>query len=212
MNFASLIKDYADLPISRHLILEVLKGYKRPNDKISALLKSGLLISLKKGLYVVGPSLGFKLPEPFLIANHLWGPSYVSLDSALSYWGFIPERVYEVSSVTLKPSKKYETLVGRFSYKKLQSAYYSNGIERVKLQNNQSVLMAAPEKALCDKIVLTPNIYLRSMQQTFEFLTEDLRIDIELIKKLNTNLMGDWILYAPKKNSLKMLIKTINAL
>jgi len=212
MNFASLIRNYADLPISRHLILEILKGYKRPNDKISALLKSGLLISLKKGLYVVGPSLGFKLPEPFLIANHLRGPSYVSLDSALSYWGLIPERVYEVSSVTLKSSKKYETLVGRFSYKKLLSPYYSHGILRIKLSNNQSVLMASPEKALCDKIVLTPNISLRSMQQTREFLMEDLRMDLELLKKLNTNFMGEWIPYAPKKNTLKMLIKTINAL
>lgn len=86
MNFRLKIKEFAHAPIHRHQILEVLKDYKRPSDKISELIKNGELISLKKGLYIVGPTTNLRPPEPLLIANHLRGPSYISIESALSYW------------------------------------------------------------------------------------------------------------------------------
>ena len=85
MDFRTMIKEYSEVPISKHLILELLSGYQRPNDKISALIKSKELVSIRRGLYMVGPKTDLPSPEPFLIANHLRGPSYVSLESALSY-------------------------------------------------------------------------------------------------------------------------------
>ena len=103
-----MIKEYAEAPISRHLILELLSDYQSPNDKISELLKSKELISIRRGLYITGPEMDLPTPEPFLIANHLRGPSYVSLESALSYWNMIPERAYEISSVSIKTSKIYK--------------------------------------------------------------------------------------------------------
>jgi hypothetical protein len=78
MNFRTIIKEYAETPISRHLILELLSEYKSPNHKISELLKSKELISIRRGLYITGPKMDLPSPEPFLIANHLRGPSYVS--------------------------------------------------------------------------------------------------------------------------------------
>ena len=150
-------------------------------------------------------------PEPFLIANHLRGPSYVSLESALSYWNMIPERAYEISSVTLKTSKIFKTPVGRYSYRHLNAPYYSYGIKSIAYSPKQTILIASAEKALCDKIVLTPKIYLRSIKQTQEFLMEDLRMDSEVLKTLDTKLMELWIENAPKKSSLKMLIKTLTA-
>jgi hypothetical protein len=149
-------------------------------------------------------------PEPFLIANHLRGPSYVSLESALSYWNMIPERVYEISSVTLKTSKIYNTPAGRFSYQQLEAPYYSFGINHREYSSKQTVLIASPEKALCDKIILTPKINLRSIKQTKEFLLEDLRIDRDDLCRLNLDIMEFWIEDAPKKSSLAMLIKTLN--
>ena len=148
MDFLRLIKDYTNAPITRHVLLEILREYKRPNDKISELIKNGELVSLRRGLYVPGPSTGLPIPESFLIANHLRGPSYVSLEAALSHWGFIPERTYEISSVTIKPSKKIKTPIGRFGYQQLPTPYYSYGIRSVELTTNQLVLLASPEKAL----------------------------------------------------------------
>ena len=209
MDFRKMVKEYAEAPISRHLILELLSKYQRPNDKISELLKSKALISIRRGLYITGPKLDLPTPEPFLIANHLRGPSYVSLESALSYWNMIPERAYEISSVTIKTSKLYKTSVGRFSYQQLKTPYYSYGIKNIAYSPKQTMLVASPEKALCDKVLLTPKIYLRSIKQTREFLLEDLRMDTEVLKTLDTKAMKSWIKNAPKKSSLKMLIKTL---
>ncbi|MEE4115575.1 MAG: hypothetical protein V2I37_05375 [Marinilabiliaceae bacterium] len=209
MDFRTMIKEYAEAPISRHLILDLLSDYQSPNDKISELLKSKELISIRRGLYITGPKMDLPSPEPFLIANHLRGPSYVSLESALSYWNMIPERAYEISSVTIKTSKIYKTPVGRFSYQQLKIPYYSYGIKNIEYSPKQTMLVASPEKALCDKVVLTPKIILRSIKQTQEFLLEDLRMDSEVLSTLDTELMELWIENAPKKSSLKMLIKTI---
>lgn len=212
MDFRTMIKDYTEAPLSRHLILELLSDYQSPNDKISELLKSKELISIRRGLYITGPKLDLPSPEPFLIANHLRGPSYVSLESALSYWYMIPERVYEISSVSIKPSKSYKTPVGRFSYQQLGIPYYSYGIKNIQYSPKQTMLVASPEKALCDKVVLTPKINLRSIKQTQDFLMEDLRMDSEVLSSLNTVIMESWIENAPKKSSLKMLIKTLEEL
>ncbi|MEP7197950.1 MAG: hypothetical protein ABI851_15635 [Saprospiraceae bacterium] len=209
MDFRKMIKEYAEAPISRHLILGLLNDYQSPNDKISELLKSKKLISLRKGLYIAGPTMDLPTPGPFLIANHLRGPSYVSLESALSYWNMIPERAYEISSVTIKTSKLYKTPVGRFSYQQLKTPYYSYGIKSIEYSPKQTILVASAEKALCDKVVLTSKIYLRSIKQTREFLMEDLRIDSEILKSLDTKVMELWIKNAPKKSSLQMLIKTL---
>lgn len=210
MRFKDIIESYSEIPFSRHFILELLKDYNRPNDKISELLKSGELISLKKGLYMAGKKLNLKLPEPFLIANNLWGPSYVSLDTALSFWGIIPEKVYEVSSVTINSSKKYTNQVGRFTYMHQSPAFYSVGYKSEIISPNQTVLIAQPEKALIDKIVHTSGINLRSKLQVESFLFEDLRIDEELIKKFNLSLIEEWLTIVPKRSSIEQLIKYLN--
>jgi hypothetical protein len=212
MDSRSLLKDYAEIPITRHMILTLLRNYQRPNDKISELLKSKELIALKRGLYIVGEKTDLLRPEPFLIANHLRGPSYVSLESALSYWNMIPERVYEISSVTLKSSKSFDTEVGRFSFKQLKAPFYSLGIKYVNYSNKQTALVASPEKALCDKIIVTPNLSLRSIKQTEQFLIEDLRIGFDELKELNSQAIESWIKYAPKHGSLQMLVNTLKKL
>jgi hypothetical protein len=212
MELTKIAKGFGEAPFSRHLMLEMLKDYKRPNDKISELVKSGELISIRRGLYIAGRKTDLPVPEPFLIANHLRGPSYVSLEAALSYWGFIPERVYEITSATIKTAKKYTTPVGRFNYQYLPFPYYSFGIESIQLTPKQTALIASREKSVCDKVILTPGITLRSIRQTKDFLLEDIRMDESMLRKLDISIIGSWLNDAPKKNSLAMLIKTLNEL
>jgi hypothetical protein len=212
MELRKIAKGFGDAPFSRHLLLEMLKDYKRPNDKISEWIKSGELIAIRRGLYITGPETDLPVPEPFLIANHLRGPSYVTSEAALSFWGFIPERVYEITSVTLKTAKKFNTPVGRFNYQHLPSPYYSFGIESIQLTSKQTALIASREKAICDKIILTSGLTLRSTRQTKDFLVEDLRMDESKLQSLDTKIIRSWLKDAPKKNSLEMLIKTLNDL
>jgi hypothetical protein len=192
--------------------MDVLATYNRPNDKISEMIKSGELISLRRGLYVPGPELDLPIPDSFVIANHLRGPSYISLETALSYWGLIPERVYEISSVSTKTSKSYETSLGRFSFQFSPTPFYSFGIKSVRLTEFQTALIASPEKALCDKIVLTSGIQLRSISQTMDFLVEDLRIDEEQLQALDIEAIQSWVEDAPKMTSLQMLVNTLQRL
>lgn len=212
MEFRTKIKNFTDAPISRSLILDVLKDYKRPNDKISELVKSGQLMNLKRGMYIAGKTADLPSPSPFLIANHLRGPSYVSLETALSYWGAIPERVYEISSCTLKTTKSYKNTVGRFTYQNLPMPYYCFGIKHITLSERQTALMASVEKALCDKVVLTSGVFLRSISQTESFLLEDLRMEEHVLQQLDLRQMSTWVSKSPKKNSIKLLIKTIEGL
>lgn len=212
MTFREAVSEYAEEPLTRQIMMDVLKKYKRPNDKISELVKKGELTALKKGFYVAGPKTNISQPEPFLIANHLRGPSYVSRDAALSYWGLIPERVYEISSITTKTSKSYKTPLGRFSYYHLPLPYYSFGIKSVQLTSRQVVLIASPEKAICDKIITTSGIFLRSHKQVREYLIDDLRIDEEALRTLDYREISSWIRDAPKHNSLSMFVNTIREL
>ena len=210
--FERRIKSYAEVPINHHIVSEALVEYNRPNDKISQLIRRGDLIALRRGLYIPGPNTELPIPDLFLIANHLRGPSYVSLESAFSYWGMIPERVFTVSSATTKTSKVYSTEVGRFEYRYLPFPYYSFGLRSEILSSAQRAIVASPEKALCDKIILTAGVNLRSQSQTIDFLFEDLRLDEEMILDLDIEEMALWIEDAPKKSSLEMLVKTIRSL
>ncbi|MFY7668100.1 MAG: type IV toxin-antitoxin system AbiEi family antitoxin domain-containing protein [Crocinitomicaceae bacterium] len=212
MNLRRKIKTYTHAPISHNVIMEALATYSRPNDKISEMIKSGELVSLRRGLYVPGPELDLPIPESFVIANHLRGPSYVSLESALSYWDLIPERVYETSSVTTKTTKTYQTSLGRYSFQHLTTPYYSFGIRSVRLTELQTALIASPEKAVCDKIVLTAGVILRSISQTMDFLMEDLRIDEEQLQTLDVSTIETWVEDAPKRSSLQMLVNTLQGL
>lgn len=212
MDFKDAIREYAEEPLTRQIMMDLLKDYKRPNDKINELVKKGELTSIKKGLYVTGPKINIAKPEPFLIANHLWGPSYVSMDAAMSYWGLIPEKVFEISSLTTKVSKIYKTSIGRFSYTNATLPYYSFGIKSVQLTPKQVALIASPEKAICDKIITTSGIILRSSRQVWEYLIDDLRIDDEKLHELDLGAISSWIKEAPKKESLSMLVKTIKSL
>lgn len=212
MNLRRKIKFFRDAPITHNVLLDALGSYRRPNDKVSEMIKNGELISLRRGLYIPGPEFDLPIPDAFVIANHLRGPSYISLETALSYWGFIPERVHEISSVTTKTTKTYSTPIGRFSFQHLPLPYYSFGIRMAEITEQQTALLASPEKAICDKIVLTSGVNLRSKSQAYDFLTEDLRIDEEQLQTLNIEAIQSWIEDAPKKNSLQQLVNILEGL
>lgn len=212
MNLYQAISFYASQPLTHQVVVSLLKDYKRPNDKVHALLTEGVLESVKKGLYIAGPAINAAKPEPFLLANHILGPSYVSLDTALSYHGWIPERVYEVASMTTKASRKFTTPLGVFAYTHLSLPYYAFGIEQIKLADDQYAMMAAPEKALFDKAVTTSGLIIRSQKQALTWLLEDLRINEDRLRECNLQNMAQWVQDASKTDSLSMIIKTIKAL
>jgi len=209
MDVRTLLVEYAEQPISTQILLTILKDYKRPYDKIMELVNQGDLIQLRKGLYMITTSISTNRPEPFLIANHLFGPSYVSLDSALYYWGFIPERVFEITSVTSKIAKRFIVQNTVFSFTHLPLTYYPLGIKSIKLTDEQTILIASPEKCICDKVLTTSGVNLRSKKQAMTFLVEDLRMEKDRLRELNLREMLKWLPVCPKRPSTKNLIEAI---
>ena len=199
-------------PIPHYVLLSLLKEYKRPNDKINELVRERALTPIKKGLYIAGPSLGAVKPEPYLLANYIYGPSYVSLETALSFHGMIPEKVYEVASMTTKASRKFSTDAGVYTYTRLPLPYYAYGIEQIRFSEKQTALVASKEKALCDKILTTPGVLFRSPSQAQSWLFEDLRIDAAKLRELRVDTVRTWLKKAPKKSSIEMLLKVLKEL
>lgn len=148
------LASFGAVPFSHGALLSLLSDYARPNDKISQWLASGVLIALKRGLYVVGsPWRQQALCLP-LIANRLYGPSCVSLDYALAWHGLIPERVVEITSVCTDRGRKVENSLGRFSYVAVPESLFSQGLT-IETEGNQHFWLASPTKAVCDKVLLT---------------------------------------------------------
>jgi len=206
------LSKFSQQPLTTQVLLGLLNKYKRPYDKIVELVHKGYLLQLRRGLYVVSDLISPVASEPFLIANHLYGPSYVSVDTALHHWGLIPERVFEVTSVTPKSPKKIVSADRIYSYTHLPMGYYPLGIRQVALTETQVILMACQEKSLCDKIITTSNLQLRSKTQAMQYLIEELRINHQNLKQLDLSEMENWLTVCPKKNSIENLLKALKNL
>jgi len=203
------LKQFGIIPFTNGALKLLLGNYSSPNDKISSLMASGDIIQIKKGLYVVSEDYRSKKISKEIIANLIFGPSYLSLDFALSYYGIIPERVAITTSITTKRGKYFSTTFGNFYYIHASYEYYSIGISHEKIEDKFNFLIASPEKALCDKIVFTKKLHLNNAQSMQKFLFEDLRIDLHHIKSLNFSIIEDCISLNFKQKELILLLETL---
>lgn len=166
-------------------LLDALQGYAQPRMKISTLLAKGVIVRVKKGLYIFGET---QRRQPFcreLLANLVYGPSYISLEYALSYHGLTPERVETVTSVTCGRSRIFETPVGIFTYRMIPLEAYRTGMDRVELDGGRSFLIAIPEKALADRVVAERGAGISTQKELYDFLLNNLRVDPTVLRELD---------------------------
>lgn len=179
--------------IDSQTLLNLLAGYKKPREAILRMVKNEELIRLKNGFYLISEKIthGSAKVIPFeQAANLLYGPSYVSMEWALSFYGMIPERVYTITSMTLGRNKEYRTPVGDFSYLSLSSESYSIGIiQRKSPDFVGGFLMASPEKALADMVFKTCRRL--NKEEVKRELLESKRIDRESFHQLNKEFLED---------------------
>lgn len=203
------LDQFRNTPVDYATLVSLLRDYRFPKDKIAAMEKQQQLIRIKKGLFVVAQQEDTSPISRELIANHLYGPSYVSLESALSYHNLIPERVYRVRSVTMKRFKMYDTPLGVFEYRTVSPEYFSIGIQQQVTQDNTAFLIASPEKALCDLIVLSSGLRLQSSKAVKIYLEENLRIDLFENRSWNTEIISQCMEVGKKKIALSQLLKLL---
>ena len=181
--------------------------YKSINDKISYMKEKGLLYSLKKGLYVYNSPFLKTLVSREIIANNIYGPSYISYDYALSYHALIPERVDEVSSATTKNAKRFSNKYGVFSFKHMDTKLFALGVN-IATAKQGNFMIASPEKALCDKIYTTRALSIRSKKAMLEYLIDDIRIDMDELDSFDLNIVKEYI-NITKSTRVKFLYKVL---
>jgi len=168
------------------VLMSALADYRKPRDKLTRLLAEGDIVRIKKGLYCFGEALRREPISREYLANLILGPSYVSVEYALSFHGLIPERVEHLTSVTTQRSRAFTTPFGYFSYHTLNNPRYAVG---ACLETSGSVqfLMASPEKALVDKVWKDKRFGGRRVSDYEPYLLEDLRIDPDGLRSLDRN-------------------------
>jgi len=164
--------------------------YELAKKTIFRYVKKKIFIKAKKGLYF----LANNLPFDFEIANKLYQPSYISFETALSFYGIIPETIFEITSATPKISRQFIANSLKFSYKKIKKECFL-GYKPEKIKN-AIILVAEPEKALADFLYF---VALKKRSLSYE------RINLKKIKKQKL------IKYAKCFNNKKLLklIKTL---
>ena len=200
------LSTFGIVPVNTAVIASLYPNMKGLNQKYRWLEKNEEIIRLKKGLYVVNPKITGKTLSTELIANHIYTPSYVSMSSALRYYGLIPESVYTIQSMTIKHSRTFETPIGRFEYTYLSRSVFPVGLRIIK-DDNYAFIMATPEKALCDLIANSSKVIFRYMKDVETYLEQDIRMDMDEFNKMDKTIFEDYIKVGKKADSISTLLK-----
>lgn len=140
-------------------------------------LKSGEIIRLRRGIYCLSKKHQRRGINLFNLSQRLYGPSFISLESALSHHGWIPEAVFSTTCVCMKKSLSFKTPIGSFDYSHVPAVVFYEGVERIE-ENNDAYFMARPWKALCDYV------YIYKKEWTsIDPLIKSLRVDRQEIRQ-----------------------------
>lgn len=205
----NVLTELGNVPVSSSTILSLYPDLKSKRTKIATLEKANEIIRLKRNLFVVNPDeTGIKLSTG-LIANHLLAPSYVSMQTALRYYGLIPEAVYTTQSMTFKAARDFKTPVGNFHYLHISKETYPIGITQIK-EGDVVYIMATPEKALCDLLANMPGVNLRFKKEALTFLEDDLRLDMEKFQTFDRTILEEYAKVGKKATSVQTIIKLLD--
>ena len=202
---------FGNIPVTTDILHGCFPGLSAPQKKIEALEADGQLIKLKRGLYVVSPEVTGKPLSAPLCANHLYGPSYVSLQWALRWYGLIPERVFTTTSVTSQYSKVFTNKLGTFSYYHVSLPYLSIGVRSMEVEGT-FCLMASPEKAMCDTILTDSYLPPQSQRRLYQYLEEDIRFDTDALSDFDISIIEQCANTGRKSVILQNLIKIIKTI
>jgi len=171
-------KIFENVPYGCFTGQDVAALFPGSEDKRYGLVKraiaGGQIIHIRRGLYCLAPKYQKKKINLYALAQHVYGPSYVSLESALSWHGCIPEAVYTLTSVSLGKSKEFKTPLGAFSYGRVPQKVFYAGVERLTDEAGNIFFMASSMKALADYVCVN-----RKDWTGLKPATESLRIEPE---------------------------------
>ena len=162
------------------------RDYANPMAKVANMAKSKKIIRVTHGLYVDDPNI-----DPLFLSSYIYGPSYVSFETALSMYGLIPENAVAITCATCGKSKKkiYETPLGRYMYRDVPSKAFPEYTNLMSGEGGMGYLLATKEKAVCDKLYTIRAM--KSHKAFIELLFDDLRLDRDGIMSLDIKALED---------------------
>ena len=165
-------------------LMEELKAYSSPKSKITRLIRSGELIQLRRGLFFDTTESEYSTK---VISGLLYGPSYVSFETALAYYSLIPEMVTIITCAAYNKNKNkvYNTELGSFHYYHIPNAVYPLGLNQ-RQESGYNFLIATPEKAILDML------YRQANKETdiYSYLIESMRMNFEDLSKLDSKVVS----------------------
>ena len=194
------------IPVTTSVIESLYPELKSADKKVGWLEKNGYIVRLKRGLYVVNPEHSGKTLSNELIANHLYAPSYISMSTALRYYGLIPDAVYMYQSMTVKHSRNFQTPIGNYDYKYINRDAFSVGIKSMH-KGEYAFLIASPEKALCDLIANSSKVNLRFLKDVDNYLVHDMRMDMDEFYRFDATIFEEYIKVGKKADSIATVLK-----
>lgn len=151
-------------------------------------IADGEIIHIRRGLYCLAPKYQKKSINLYALAQRVYGPSYISLESALSWHGWIPEAVYTVTSVSFKKAKEFNTPLGVFSYNRIPQKLFYAGVERLADEAGNIFLMAKSIKALSDYVYVHKKDWMG-----LKPVVESLRVEEEEFASVTANELNSLI-------------------
>lgn len=168
MNYLEFKKKIQERPVFLSQDLEMFKEDKQVlRNQIGRWQKKGLLINLKKGVYLLNKYDRKISPSRVFIANQLYSPSYISLEYALSFYGLIPERVVDVTCVTARKTQQFRNEFGLFIFRHIQKDGFT-GFCVEKDEEGLPYFIASPEKAIVDFLYFNLNIFKKDFLKVFK--------------------------------------------
>jgi predicted transcriptional regulator of viral defense system len=150
-----------------------------------ALLKraiaAGDIVRIRRGFYCLNSNLQRTPINELALAQLVYGPSYISMETALRFYNWIPEAVYSITSVSINKAKDFITPLGLYNYKRVPQNIFYSGVERIIDDYGNVILIASPLKALCDYIY-TQKVSWKALKP----LIDNLRVEYEDLRKITT--------------------------
>ena len=176
----SYLKKLKAPELTTTMLMGVFSDYKDARGKINSLSKKGLIKPIKQGVYLLSNDLSLRPYSKEILASLIYGPSYISLETALSNYGFIPERVTTTTSICMGRGKSFSTPVGQFEYHHIKESIYAIGVQLKEVFKGAFCQYATPEKALLDFIhIKETKGEFKNQKDYFNYILDSYRLDIK---------------------------------
>lgn len=181
LEFKNAVRDFPIITLNH--IFNITDKAETLKVQLRGWQKKGLVIKLKRGLYILNENDRKIEPSRLFIANALYSPSYVSTTYALGYFDLIPEKVEVVTSITTKKTAEFTNVFGTFIYQHIKTDLFF-GFKEIKDENGYPILIAEPEKAVLDFVYLNLKDFKGKGKDIFSLSYRFQNLDILRKKKL----------------------------